>query len=154
MAAQGHKSQFVKHLRSKGLPFTPQRARVLDAVVEARGHFAAEDLYMRLGLGPGRVSRATVYRTLDLLVECGVVQKVRLDEEHFRFELARIGKHHDHLVCERCGQVIEFFSGKIEGLQQEICKGVRFSPAGHTLVIYGLCERCSGACEDTAQDKS
>lgn len=140
--SEGLKALFIRHLRSEGLPLTRQRARVLEEVLRARGHFGAEELCHRLGAGEDRVSRATVYRSLDLLVGAGVIQKLRLEEDHFRFELTRIGKHHDHLLCERCGQVIEFYSEKIEDLQGEICRGVAFEPADHSLVIYGTCERC------------
>jgi Fur family ferric uptake transcriptional regulator len=138
----GVKSQFVKYLKSKGLLLTRQRARVLEEVTRAGGHFGAEELCLRLCAGDQRVSRATVYRALDLLVGAGVVEKLRLGEDQYRFELNRAGEHHDHLICVRCGHVIEFFSEKIEGLQDEICRGMSFTPGGHSLVIYGLCLRC------------
>ena len=117
-------------------------------MLKTRGHFGVEDLCLRLGAGPDKVSRATVYRALELLVGAGVVQRLRLSEDHVRFELARIGAHHDHLICEICGQVIEFYSEKIEGLQNEICKEMDFSAGGHSLVIYGYCERCVDAGKD------
>lgn len=121
---------------------TPQRSRILEEVLRTRGHFGAEDLCHRLMTDPVKVSRATVYRALELLIDCGVVQRVRLEEDHVCFEVTRIGKHHDHLICGRCGQVIEFYSEKIEGLQNEVCRGINFVPEGHSLVIYGCCDRC------------
>jgi Fur family ferric uptake transcriptional regulator len=142
------KSQFVNYLKSKGLLLTRQRARVLEEIARTRGHFGAEDLYLRLCAGEERVSRATVYRALDLLVGAGVVEKLRLGEDQYRFEVSKEGAHHDHLICVRCGHVIEFFSEKIEGLQDEICRGMSFTPGGHSLVIYGLCLRCGELAAD------
>ncbi len=144
----GVKSQFVKYLKSKGLLLTRQRAKVLEEVTRTRGHFGAEDLCLRLCAGDKRVSRATVYRALDLLVGAGVVEKLRLGEDQYRFEISKAGAHHDHLICVRCGEVIEFFSEKIEGLQDEICKDMSFTPGGHSLVIYGLCLRCGELAKD------
>lgn len=136
---------FINHLKSKGLILTWQRARVFEEVLKTKEHFGAEDLYLRLGASAKKVSRATVYRSLELLVGAGVVQRLRLSEDYVRFELAGVGKHHDHLICAICGEVIEFYSEKIEGLQSEICKKMDFSAAGHSLVIYGCCERCAAA---------
>ena len=136
------KSLFVNYLRSQGLPFTRQRERVVDEVLKADGHFGAEDLCQRLAVGQRRVSRATVYRALELLVASGVLQKLSFGEDHYRFERTPIGRHHDHLVCGRCGRVIEFFNAKIEELQDDICREVGFFPEGHSLVIFGLCRSC------------
>jgi Fur family ferric uptake transcriptional regulator len=140
--AEALKSQFIKYLKSQNLPLTPQRERVIDEVLRIEGHFGAEELCQHLGIGEDRVSRATVYRALELLVASGVLQKLRFGEDYFRFERMQIGRHHDHLVCGRCGRVIEFFNAKIEELQNDICKEVSFSPAGHSLVIFGLCKSC------------
>lgn len=139
------KYRFINYLKSKDLLLTRQRARVLEEVMRTSGHFGAEDLCLRVCSGEPRVSRATVYRALDLLVGSGIVEKVRLGEDQYRFELSKEGTHHDHLICVRCGQVIEFFSEHIEGLQDEVCKGMKFTPGGHSLVIYGLCLRCGEA---------
>jgi Fur family ferric uptake transcriptional regulator len=146
------KSLFIQYLRARSLPLTPQRERILDEVLRIEGHFGAEGLCQRLGAGQDRVSRATVYRALDLLVASGVVQKLRFGEDHYRFELTRLGKHHDHLVCGRCGRVIEFFNAKIEELQKDICREVSFAPAGHSLVIFGLCQSCRAAVRSERSD--
>ena len=139
---QALKSLFIQYLRARNLPLTPQRERVLNEVLRAKGHFGAEELCQRLSAGKDRVSRATVYRALDLMVASGVVQKMRFGEDYYRFEQTPLGRHHDHLVCGRCGRVIEFFNAKIEELQSDICKEVSFAPAGHSLVIFGLCQSC------------
>jgi len=136
------KPLFLKHLRSRGLPVTPQRMKVLEEVLRQGGHFGAEELTRAIQRRGGSVSRATVYRTLELLAECGIVRKLRLGEERFRYEVTSIEAHHDHLVCASCGRVIEFFEKGIEDLQDEICREANFTPFGHTLVIYGRCETC------------
>jgi Fur family ferric uptake transcriptional regulator len=154
--AEALKSLFIKYLKSEKLPFTPQRERVLDEVLRVDGHFGAEELCQRLGVGQDRVSRATVYRALELLVASGVVQKMRFGEDYYRFERTPVDRHHDHLVCGSCGRVIEFFNEKIEELQNDICKEVSFSPAGHSLVIFGLCKSCltSGSHEQSSENET
>jgi len=137
------KSLFHSHLKARRLALTPQRARVLEEVLRHGGHFAAEELCERMGRGAPRVSRATVYRTLEILVEGGLLRKLRLGDDQVRFEVAEPRTHHDHLVCKSCGRVIEFCEQKIEDLQEEICRRERFVPDGHSLVIYGCCDRCS-----------
>jgi Fur family ferric uptake transcriptional regulator len=143
------RSIFIKYLRAQRLPFTPQRERVLDEVLRTEGHFGAEDLCLRLTLGRERVSRATVYRALDLMVASGVVQKMRFGEDYYCFERTQVGAHHDHLVCGRCGRVIEFYNAGIEEMQNEICREVSFTPAGHSLVIFGLCNKCRASATGT-----
>ena len=92
-----------------------------------------------------KISRATVYRNLDLLVECGLARKQRLGRRRFLYEHVHAGQHHDHLVCTGCGRVVEFVSPGIAALQTEICRAHGFVPSRHTLQINGLCNRCAEA---------
>jgi Fe2+ or Zn2+ uptake regulation protein len=97
----------------------------------------------------GKISRATVYRNLDLLVESGLARKQRLGSRGFLYEHMHSGQQHDHLVCTGCGRVVEFVSPGIAALQAEICRAHGFLPARHTLQIAGLCNRCAeGAVSD------
>ena len=89
-----------------------------------------------------KVSRASVYRTMNLLVECGLVGKVIRTDKGTIYEHTFGHSHHDHMICDACGKIIEFFSPKIENLQREICRKNNFEGISHTLEIKGYCRRC------------
>jgi Fur family ferric uptake transcriptional regulator len=132
-----------KHLKSQGnLRFTPARMAVLSAVTQSQGHFDAEDLYYRLITGGKRISRATVYNTLDLLQECGLVSKYRFTEHSSRYEKTFGKPHHHHLICLQCGDLIEFMNERLNKLQEEVCTDKNFAPQSSSLQIFGTCAKC------------
>jgi Fur family ferric uptake transcriptional regulator len=132
-----------KYLKSKGnLRATPERYAVLDAVLQTQGHFDAEALYYRLMTEGTKISKATVYNTLDLLKDCGLVSKYRFTEKASRYEKAFGRPHHHHLICLGCGDILEFVSEKLERLQADVCAEKQFSPQSSTLQIFGLCAKC------------
>jgi len=134
---------FSHYLVARGLKVTAQRRGVLRAALSTEGHFEADELHRRLGRQAGRTSKATVYRTLELLVASGILRQVSLGERHSHYEHAFGHEHHDHLICLACGRVFEFTSDTLERMQAEVCRRHRFSPLGHRMRITGLCERCS-----------
>ncbi len=99
---------FTEFLKKKGLKTTRERTALFDEIFSAHRHFDAEDLVIRMRERGTKISRATIYRTLEILHECGLVGRVRLNEEKYRYERLKRGEHHDHLVCTSCGKVIEF----------------------------------------------
>ncbi len=135
---------FAHHLSGRGLKLTRQRRAVLAVAVAMEGHFEADELHRRLQEAGSRTSKATVYRTLELLVASGVLRQVSLGERHAHYEHAFGHRHHDHLVCIHCGRVIEFSSPRLERMQKEICREHRFTPLGHRMRIMGLCRKCAG----------
>ncbi len=88
-------------------------------------------------------SRATVYRTLDLLVAAECVKKVSLGTSQTVYEHVHSGEHHDHLVCVECGVIIEFYSEELEKCQDGICDEESFTPIRHSMVVFGKCKKCS-----------
>ena len=136
--------QFGHYLERKGLKRTRERSLIAREVLAIADHFDPEDLQARLRRKGARVSRATIYRTLDHLISSGLVRKTSLDMEHrsafYENTLAR--GHHEHMVCVSCGEVIEFTSDEIEQLQDEVCRKHRFKPVRHTHQIMGYCHRC------------
>ena len=134
--------RFESRLRAGGLRVTVERRAILEHAVSHLGHFDAEELLASLRRSGSRVSRATVYRTLARLVEAGLVRKHPLDDGRAFYEPAFDRAHHEHLVCVRCGEILEFVQDEIERLQEEICREHRFLPVSHSLQIYGTCERC------------
>ena len=140
-----HKEVFLEFLASKRLKLTRQRQAVVDLIFSDSGHFEAEALVERLKIGRTRVSRATVYRTLELLRECQLVEKLDFGTPRSFYEHVPPGEHHDHLICTRCGNVIEFHNDRLEALQSEICSNFGFQDSYHSLRIFGLCSKCAQA---------
>jgi len=134
--------RFEHFLRGRGLKLTGERIGILEAVFLRTNHFDAETLVAELRSEGGDISRATVYRTLDLLVQCGLVRKNSLGSNHANYEAARGNDHHDHLICLNCNKVIEFFRSDLELLQEKICTEHEFYPLHHSLQIFGLCADC------------
>lgn len=143
---QGHpraqKQVFLDFLARKNLKLTRQRQAVVNEIFSDNGHFEAEALVERLKNGRVRVSRATVYRTLELLRECQLVEKLDFGSPRSFYEHVSPGEHHDHLICNRCGNIIEFYNERLEALQQEICRNFDFQDSHHSLRIFGLCSKC------------
>jgi Fur family ferric uptake transcriptional regulator len=132
-----------KYLKSKGnLRTTPERLAILDAVLETQGHFDAENLYYRLISGGMKVSKATVYNTLELLLNAGLVSKYRFAENSSRYEKAFGRPRHHHLVCLECGDIIEFVNEKLDRTQEEVCADNRFTPQSYSLQVFGTCSKC------------
>lgn len=137
------KQHFLTFLRERGMRVTQERLVLFDEIFSRHGHIDAEDLLDGLKERGEKISRATVYRNLDLLVDCGLVSKVRLGRNRFLYEHVHDGLRHDHLVCAECGRVVEFVSPGIAALQTEICRAHGFVPDEHTLQISGLCVDCA-----------
>ena len=136
------KQVFLRYLTQKNLKLTRQRLAVVDAIFADIGHFEAEELTERLKSQHPRVSRATVYRTLELLRECQLVEKLDFGTPRSYYEHTAPGEHHDHLICGRCNNVIEFHNDRLEALQREICRNFDFQETYHSLRIFGLCSKC------------
>ena len=143
MATNPERERFLRHLRQRGLRLTRERTALFDEIFSQHGHLDAEAL-LRSMKGRGiKTSRATVYRNLDLLVECGVVRKQQLGGSRQLYEHVHAGQRHDHLFCRECGRVVEFVSPGIEAMQNEICRAHGFEPNVHSLQITGLCRECA-----------
>jgi Fur family ferric uptake transcriptional regulator len=133
---------FRDFLGEKGLKLTKERMSVLKEVCSCHDHFDPEDLYLRIRGSGLKASRASVYRTLSLLVESGIVRKAMRTEKGNVYEHRYGHGHHDHMICDSCGKIIEFYSEKLENIQNEICDKNKFNGVSHTLEIRGICERC------------
>ena len=136
------KELFLRFLTGKGLKLTRQREAVVDEILGTVGHFEPEEIVQRLKANRQRASRATVYRTLELLLECRLVEKLDLGTPGSFYEHTHPDEHHDHLICGNCGNVIEFHNDKLEALQAEICSNFDFLETHHSLRIFGFCSKC------------
>ncbi|MCF6150463.1 MAG: transcriptional repressor [Candidatus Kuenenia sp.] len=135
--------KFKEFLSSRGLKYTTERQAIFNRVFENHKHFEADELLVDLRLNDIKVSKATIYRSLALLVKSGLLREVISGERHAHYEHVHGNEHHDHLVCDKCGKIIEFYEKRIENLQDEVCNKNRFVPKSHRLQIHGLCEDCS-----------
>ena len=135
-------SQFRDVLRRNGLKFTPQRLAVLEEIIKDRGHRDCEDIYLSLKEMGNHVSRATVYRTLDILVKNGFARKMDLGDGRARFESKVESPHHDHLICTSCGNIIEFLDQDVEDLQEKIAKRYHYKLQRHVHQLFGICKTC------------
>ncbi len=134
--------KFRKYLASQKLRYTPERRKIVRAVFSARDHFQADELYMRLKAHNQRVSRATVYRTLDLLVKLGFVQKVCVGDRSSIYQSALNGRRFGHLICLVCGKIQKFELPEIENSVEKVCREFHFVSQNGSVQISGYCETC------------
>ena len=132
---------FRKYIADQGLKTTLQREIILDEFLRLE-HPSTEDLYQSLRSKHQNIGYATVHRALKLFAECGIATVRNFGDGAQRFEPCREDTHHDHLVCTRCGLIIEFENSQIEKLQQQVAKSHAFTVLDHRLELYGLCARC------------
>jgi len=134
--------QLARYLAQKKLKMTRGRRAVLEMVLALRGHFDVDEIRAVLNRSGVAVSRATLYRTMPVLVEAGLVHKIEMEGGQTRYEPMFGRHHHDHMVCLGCGAIAEFENREIERLQEEICRRKKFRMTGHTHQIRGFCAKC------------
>lgn len=135
---------FSRWLRDRRLPLTRQRAEVARLVFATEGHPSAEAIRRELDRKGVPVATATVYRTLDLLVEAGFVAAHDFGDGRRRFEPLAAQARHEHLVCRRCGQVVEFVNDRLERMMRMVADEHGFLFERHRAEIHGLCAACRG----------
>lgn len=148
-AVSTEEQHFEAFLRGKKLKLTGERLAILAAIFQRESHFDAETLHAELRTEGGDISRATVYRTLDLLVQAGLVRKNSLGASHANYEASRGDEHHDHLICLGCNAVLEFYKPDLEKLQEQICENYGYRLVHHSLQIFGLCPVCKDKADET-----
>jgi len=137
---------FGRYLREQGLPVTQQREAVADVVFSSDAHLSVDDIERQLRSAGERIGKATIYRTLDLLVRSTLVAEHDFGEGFKRYE-HRLSRQpdHDHLICLECGGVTEFKSTELRRLQNQVAREQGFRASRHKLEIYGLCRSCQAA---------
>ncbi|WP_300362283.1 transcriptional repressor [Hydrogenimonas sp.] len=136
-------TQFKQLLRSNNLKFTKQREVILHTLYTHPGHFTPEELYQLIKKESPELNTgiATVYRTLSLLENAGIVTSISFGTQGKKYELG-IKAHHDHIICTNCGKILEFFDEAIEKKQERIAKEFGFIMEDHSLKIFGICPEC------------
>jgi len=136
--------RFRRHLRERRLPVTRQRMAVAEEVFRSGDHPSVEDLEHRVRASGAQVGTATLYRTLEVLVQSGLVREHDFGEGFKRYEPMTASPAHDHLICERCGRVDEFANDRLERLLRLTADEHRFRYRRHRVDVHGVCTACRG----------
>ncbi len=132
----------ARFMAERGLKSTRQRSLIIDTFFQVDGHLSVEDVWEKVRALDRRVSVATVYRTMKLLSESGLAHARNFGDGQTRYEAAVGREHHDHLICTRCGTIVEFENDQIERLQAAVARRHGFVVSSHKMELYGLCKSC------------
>jgi len=137
------KDMFRKKLSENNYKFTKQRELIIDTILEKENwHFTAEELFEEVRKKDNEIGMATVYRTIELLKELEIIHVLDFNEESRKYELFVEDSHHHHLICKRCGKLIEFNDKDIDYFEKELEKKYDFAVTEHKLSFYGYCSEC------------
>jgi len=140
MSHQLEQKALASYLESHNLKHTKQREAILEVFLNLKGHTTGEELYQRVRDEHPNIGYTTVYRTMKILCEAGLAIERHFDDGVTRYEIEH--EHHDHLVCVRCGKIVEFECEMIESAQEAIVKKYGFRLLRHRHELYGHCEDC------------
>ncbi len=137
---------FSKYLEEKKLRKTPERFALLEEIYTRNDHFDAEQLYIDMKTKNFKVSRATVYNTLELLAECNLIRKHHFGQNLSFYEKSYSYRQHDHLICTECNKIMEFCDPRIQSIRDVVAEHYGLEIHSHSLNFYGHCkdENCEG----------
>ncbi|OGX32170.1 MAG: hypothetical protein A3G37_01205 [Omnitrophica WOR_2 bacterium RIFCSPLOWO2_12_FULL_46_30] len=134
---------FRGELKKIHLRVTSQRLKIVEAFLKTEKHITCDELYLIVRRNHPDIGYTTVYRTLKLIQETGLAREADLGDKVLRLEHEFGHKHHDHLICLKCGRFFEVFDPDIELLQEKLARKHKFNPIRHKMDIFGYCQKCS-----------
>jgi Fur family ferric uptake transcriptional regulator len=138
------KANFRALLESITLDRVQERLEILDVFLDTEDHVTVDELLSLLNARGFQLERDFVRRSMDGMVDLGFAQREAFKDQPIRYEHRHVGRHHDHLICTKCGKIMEFASDEMEGLQEAIASRAGFLMLQHKMEIYGLCAQCLG----------
>lgn len=138
------KANFRALLESITLDRVQERLEILDVFLDTEDHVTVDELLSLLNARGFQLERDFVRRSMDGMVDLGFAQREAFTDQPIRYEHRHVGRHHDHLICTKCGKIMEFASDEMEGLQEAIASRAGFLMLQHKMEIYGLCAQCLG----------
>jgi Fur family ferric uptake transcriptional regulator len=133
---------FRSFISKKGLRNTPEREEIISEIFSTHDHFDVDELYLRLRRKGSKISKASIYRNVPLIMECGLIKDVWLENGHMHYEHIYGHGHHCHMRCIKCGKVIEFVEKSLEEIEKDLSKEHNFRIIDHRLDITGYCSEC------------
>ena len=133
---------FREFLKKRGLRNTREREAIIREILSTDDHFDVDELFLRLKKKSQGGSKASIYRTIPLLLEAGIITEVYLENGHMHYEQVYGRDHHCHLRCTNCRTIIEFSDSRLKEIEQEVAKKYKFINEGHKMDIMGLCPKC------------